>query len=65
MYNISIHSLRVEGDVCLSCKHFPVAISIHSLRVEGDTILNNSRRANADFNPLPPRGGRRDNFVRS
>ena len=33
---ISIHSLRVEGDVKTFQIHFEKAISIHSLRVEGD-----------------------------
>ena len=33
---ISIHSLRVEGDVPLNAGVILLAISIHSLRVEGD-----------------------------
>ena len=79
---ISIHSLRVEGDV-----RFPSGvpsrdnISIHSLRVEGDFSTRFAGRVHfrfqstpsvwretasasmiafqiADFNPLPPCGGR-------
>ena len=35
---ISIHSLRMEGDLSLFSKHFTnVHISIHSLRMEGDS----------------------------
>ena len=34
-------------------------ISIHSLRVEGDTTRRTSPVCVNDFNPLPPRGGRR------
>ena len=34
--NISIHSLRVEGDSDYHFHHPPIYISIHSLRVEGD-----------------------------
>ena len=37
--DISIHSLRVEGDSFLQCQKFQFPISIHSLRVEGDYIL--------------------------
>ena len=34
---ISIHSLRMEGDLSLFSKHFTnIHISIHSLRMEGD-----------------------------
>ena len=36
MYNISIHALRVEGDIFHSSIHRAGAISIHALRVEGD-----------------------------
>ena len=36
---ISIHSLRMEGDVCRDC-HAALhgGISIHSLRMEGDSV---------------------------
>ena len=33
---ISIHALRVEGDIKLVRKALDVIISIHALRVEGD-----------------------------
>ena len=33
---ISIHSLRMEGDVALPPPHATLHISIHSLRMEGD-----------------------------
>ena len=33
---ISIHSLRMEGDLVLSAQQFAQKISIHSLRMEGD-----------------------------
>ena len=34
---ISIHALRVEGDVALYVGHYICPISIHALRVEGDS----------------------------
>ena len=37
-FRISIHSLRVEGDVKTVYDIMTDAISIHSLRVEGDII---------------------------
>ena len=58
--NISIHSLRVEGDSNDGYfAMFVPRISIHSLRVEGDSSLINSFMIVFDFNPLPPCGGRR------
>ena len=51
---ISIHSLRVEGDVQTSC--YPPArahISIHSLRVEGDLIINNGKITYGKFQSTP------------
>ena len=101
--NISIHSLRVEGDAISSpifasfpnfnplppcggrqgilcagastyafqstpsvwretfltlCQRTRQSISIHSLRVEGDGCTRSAIRRTADFNPLPPCGGR-------
>ena len=41
--DISIHSLRVEGDVYIMHEERKLAISIHSLRVEGDTHSSISR----------------------
>ena len=37
---ISIHSLRVEGDIKEHFHSFPISISIHSLRVEGDLLYS-------------------------
>ena len=79
---ISIHSLRVEGDMMYIHPVEYQGISIHSLRVEGDQRPQNrtsnrqrfqstpsvwretagkgrARKGRADFNPLPPCGGRR------
>ena len=35
-YKISIHSLRMEGDLCNALPFPTLDISIHSLRMEGD-----------------------------
>ena len=57
---ISIHSLRVEGDIIVHCHHLPPRrISIHSLRVEGDNKSDYTLQKLRHFNPLPPCGGRR------
>ena len=56
--DISIHSLRMEGDHSSGKRQVQFPISIHSLRMEGDW---NSRRRSVGcwyFNPLPPYGGR-------
>ena len=37
-YHISIHSLRMEGDVHAEPSAAVIVISIHSLRMEGDTF---------------------------
>ena len=37
-FYISIHALRVEGDLCEECHNKMHPISIHALRVEGDEI---------------------------
>ena len=37
-FDISIHSLRVEGDPDTAQRQSPRYISIHSLRVEGDAF---------------------------
>ena len=56
---ISIHSLRMEGDLHFLLQQSAIiAISIHSLRMEGDGLVTNDRRRTAYFNPLPPHGGR-------
>ena len=56
---ISIHSLRVEGDVRGLHEPLISQISIHSLRVEGDRGHWHRILHGKDFNPLPPCGGRR------
>ena len=55
---ISIHSLRVEGDLMVHKGVESISISIHSLRVEGDPVLVPAAVVPCDFNPLPPCGGR-------
>ena len=61
---ISIHALRVEGDVGL---RFGVLqgeiISIHALRVEGDSKRGHGGDRPRNFYPRPPGGGRRDHTV--
>ena len=56
--NISIHSLRMEGDVRRQFALLLSDISIHSLRMEGDFILDWKKSHLRNFNPLPPHGGR-------
>ena len=55
---ISIHSLRMEGDLRSFCRLAHWNISIHSLRMEGDDWRRQRRLFWAHFNPLPPHGGR-------
>ena len=55
---ISIHSLLAEGDEKMVGAHRDQRISIHSLLAEGDFQCRNPVRIYANFNPLPPRGGR-------
>ena len=55
---ISIHSLRVEGDLKMDDDEMTDDISIHSLRVEGDLWQVQRSRSSTNFNPLPPCGGR-------
>ena len=57
---ISIHALRVEGDLHeLEDLFFGLWISIHALRVEGDRLRYYRRFPPANFYPRPPGGGRR------
>ena len=58
--SISIHALRVEGDVRYTAYRRAFSpISIHALRVEGDTLLQTVKLpAMRDFYPRPPGGGR-------
>ena len=58
-FDISIHSLRMEGDGGLGMKHTAATyISIHSLRMEGDCVFVVIYKLMLYFNPLPPHGGR-------
>ena len=56
--DISIHSLRMEGDLSGFHRFQCFAISIHSLRMEGDALSSVYRSSCRNFNPLPPHGGR-------
>ena len=56
--SISIHALRVEGDLAGYLDGFTIPISIHALRVEGDPRSGGCDRLGVDFNPRPPCGGR-------
>ena len=58
---ISIHSLRMEGDISISSFCTVCLISIHSLRMEGDVNNRLFFILGGYFNPLPPHGGRRLN----
>ena len=42
------------------CKPGVVDISIHALREEGDRANNLALHITSNFNPRPPRGGRRE-----
>ena len=55
---ISIHSLRMEGDMRTQLTPKRFSISIHSLRMEGDISTTPHVRRPKHFNPLPPHGGR-------
>ena len=55
---ISIHALRVEGDLEDRRKHLVDRISIHALRVEGDPFASGASPWRVDFYPRPPGGGR-------
>ena len=57
---ISIHAPREGGDTQLDLVFaFPKPISIHAPREGGDSAVGTARRSGLDFNPRPPRGGRR------
>ena len=56
--DISIHSLRMEGDMFFTQFRYFSGISIHSLRMEGDLVCVFQHGERGDFNPLPPHGGR-------
>ena len=56
---ISIHALRVEGDLSVARLTEYLRISIHALRVEGDPLTTKFAWLDLDFYPRPPGGGRR------
>ena len=56
---ISIHALRVEGDLHLRVFARGKSISIHALRVEGDSTRVSPCLQSSNFYPRPPGGGRR------
>ena len=57
---ISIHALRMEGDLYNAFTRACVReISIHALRMEGDVPVHDNGRVGAvHFYPRPPHGGR-------
>ncbi len=55
---ISIHALRVEGDMITISTRDYTKISIHALRVEGDGTAGFYDTLPDDFYPRPPGGGR-------
>ena len=56
--NISIHTLRMEGDeIMASVAGRYSSISIHTLRMEGDGQMQPAPLTLRDFNPHPPHGG--------
>ena len=58
---ISIHALRVEGEICsVFYSRETAVISIHALNMEGDNRHARPAATNPDFNPRPHRGGRPD-----
>ena len=56
--NISIHALRMEGDLGVLTALLRIVISIHALRMEGDQPRQHEKLDTKDFNPRPPHGGR-------
>ena len=64
MEGISIHSLRMEGDVRNFHTPDRLIISIHSLRMEGDVLNAVLFAMPPHFNPLPPYGGRQSILFR-
>ena len=56
---ISIHAPREGGDAVPGGVRRRGKISIHAPREGGDGILQPALWARSDFNPRPPRGGRR------
>ena len=57
-FRISIHALRVEGDLKVESLADSLQISIHALRVEGDHLRPKTLCRIRNFYPRPPGGGR-------
>ena len=57
---ISIHAPREGGDTIFPISRWICSISIHAPREGGDQESDSRTAAEKDFNPRPPRGGRRD-----
>ena len=53
LYGISIHALRVEGDIFSSAVTRVVNISIHALRVEGDISVCTAVTSAEEFLSTP------------
>ena len=56
---ISIHAPREGGDGVLGWSSDQVYISIHAPREGGDVVIDIRFKRHYNFNPRPPRGGRR------
>ena len=56
---ISIHAPREGGDAVRRDPGQYQHISIHAPREGGDVVAANQNSQPKDFNPRPPRGGRR------
>ena len=57
--NISIHAPREGGDMDFAGTLLDMVISIHAPREGGDSAMTLWKETGNDFNPRPPRGGRR------
>ena len=62
LVKISIHAPREGGDFDLYANGATVAISIHAPREGGDVPHGINAALHRNFNPRPPRGGRRPVF---
>ena len=61
--SISIHAPREGGDFQIMTVNMFHVISIHAPREGGDLLCGHASPKNRDFNPRPPRGGRRHNMA--
>ena len=62
--DISIHAPREGGDESRNSQFAITLISIHAPREGGDAAAEKRKSRRPDFNPRPPRGGRRNWRVR-